>query len=166
MEHEVTLEEMLAAREQRASRQQQMIHRTGCPIICFMLNVPGPVKTSDALQRAFAIGVQRIREQLRMADIPFREERTCMEQTGYEYYVAADCAAGKLKWLMVRIEEADTLGRLFDIDVLSENGQKLNRVTPRTCLLCGREAHACARSRAHSLDELHQAVQNILGGIA
>lgn len=166
MGHEVALEEMLAARERRADRQQQMIRRTGWPVICFMLNIPGPVKTSDMLRRAFEIGVQRIREQLRAADIPFREDQVCMEKTGYEYYVAADCAAGKLKWLMVRIEEADQLGRLFDIDVLGMNGKKLNRVTPRACLICGNEAHACARSRAHSLDALHQAVQSILCGIA
>ena len=62
--------------------------------------------------------------------------------------------AVKIKKLMTTMEETHILGRLFDIDVLDANGQKLSRDMPRRCLLCDKQAQICARSRRHSVSEL------------
>ena len=58
------------------------------------------------------------------------------------------------------------LGRLFDIDVLDAGGKKLSReglgLPPRKCLLCEQPAHACARSRTHTVMELTERIESIL----
>ena len=40
----VTLREMLAARENRAARQRQLLREYGDPLISFTMNLAGPVK--------------------------------------------------------------------------------------------------------------------------
>ena len=67
---------------------------------------------------------------------------------------------------MVQLEDADDLGRLLDLDVLTAPDVKLSRPVPRTCLLCGRQAQLCARSRAHSVEELSTRVRAILSEVA
>lgn len=47
MEQEVTLLEMLEAREARASRQREILDSLGCPVVSFTMNIPGPVKTDQ-----------------------------------------------------------------------------------------------------------------------
>ena len=37
-------------------------------------------------------------------------------------------------------------------------------VPARRCLLCAEEAHACGRSRAHSLQQLQKAIEEIIHG--
>ena len=56
----VALGEMLDARERRAAAQREMIERHGLPLVSFTLNVPGPVKDSALLRRAFDEGLQQI----------------------------------------------------------------------------------------------------------
>lgn len=52
---------------------------------------------------------------------------------------------------MVAIEEADALARLFDIDVIGMDGEKLTRGAERRCIVCGGPVTACARSRRTAL---------------
>ena len=47
----VALEEMLAAREARAWRQQFFLQKYHAPLLSFTLNIPGPVKTNPVLRR-------------------------------------------------------------------------------------------------------------------
>ena len=60
------------------------------------------------------------------------------------------------------------LGRLMDIDVLSAPGQHVSRTTlgqaPRKCLVCGGMAAACTRSRAHPVEQLIAAIDDLLEG--
>ena len=63
---------------------------------------------------------------------------------------------------MTRLEDEDDLGRLLDLDGLTAEGRKLSRPTPRTCLLCSRQAQLCARSRTHTVEELSERVRAIL----
>lgn len=43
---EVTLLEMLEAREKRATRQRELLGVFGKTMICFTMNIAGPVKTA------------------------------------------------------------------------------------------------------------------------
>ena len=45
--HEVTVPEMLAARDHRVEQQRDFIARFHHPVICFMLNIPGPHKVGE-----------------------------------------------------------------------------------------------------------------------
>ena len=40
---EVTLEEILRTREERVIRQQEFLSQYNCPLICFTMNIAGPV---------------------------------------------------------------------------------------------------------------------------
>jgi hypothetical protein len=65
------------------------------------------------------------------------------------------------EWLKI-FEEADDLGRLFDIDVINTDGSKLSRNTARRCLICDSTVQLCARNRTHTAKELyHRAIQII-----
>ena len=53
MEQEVTLEQMLEARERRVQRQRTLLDRYGQSLICLTMNVAGPVKNSLLIRRGF-----------------------------------------------------------------------------------------------------------------
>ncbi len=77
-----------------------------------------------------------------------------------------DSPAQQIKNLTVEIEESSKFGRLLDLDVLRKDGSKVSRgdlsLSPRRCLLCGRPAAECSRSRAHSVTALQTAAQLFL----
>ena len=159
---EITLQEMLDARERRAFRQRALLRETGRPLISFCMNIPGPVKDSPLIRRGYEEGARRLGAALKQSGIPVlcREER--LAPTGPELLLAADAPAETLKALCLEIEEQDALGRLFDMDVIAPDGRKLDRETPRCCIVCGRPGKECASRRSHSVDELQHAVREIL----
>lgn len=163
---EVKLYEMLEARERRADQQKLLLARYHCPVICFMLNIPGPVKVCAQWEKAFEYGMEQIMQMLGEQKIPIMHSQTIRLQTGYELYVVADCGAQRLKDLCCHIEDESELGRLYDVDVIGTDGYKKSRdimgIPPRKCLLCSAEAHTCARSRRHSVEELTQRIDQII----
>lgn len=164
--NEVQLYEMLEAREQRANQQKLLLARYHCPVICFMLNIPGPVKVCAQWEKVFVRGMEQIMKMLEEQQIPVLYSQSIRPKTGYELYVVADCEAQRLKKLCCAIEDGSELGRLYDVDVIGTDGYKKSRgfmgIPPRKCLLCGREAHVCARSRRHSVEELIQRIGQII----
>lgn len=42
---EVTLAEILQSREDRVRKQQELLQEYSCPLICFTMNIAGPIKT-------------------------------------------------------------------------------------------------------------------------
>lgn len=150
----VALPEMLARREARAAEQAELLARWHAPLISFCLNIPGPVKTTPALRRLFDDGLAQIHARLARNGYAIRAEQERHAATGDECLLAAAGDAAALKEQMTSIEDAHPLGRLFDIDVIDAASEKLSRPAPRLCLLCGRQAQDCARSRRHSVEEL------------
>lgn len=71
-----------------------------------------------------------------------------------------------LKRLCIQLEDVHPLGRLFDYDVLNQDGEAVHResvgATQRTCLICDEPAHACARSRRHNLLELLALIEQMI----
>ena len=47
---QLTLEEVLAAKEARQERQQALRLRTALPLVSITLNIPGPIKDSEVLR--------------------------------------------------------------------------------------------------------------------
>ncbi|MCR5575805.1 MAG: citrate lyase holo-[acyl-carrier protein] synthase [Oscillospiraceae bacterium] len=159
---EITLAEMLDAREARALRQQELLREYRCPLVSFTLNIPGPVKDSPLIRRGYETGRARLEAALKAAgtEILRREEK--LAPTGPELLLAVDADAAAIKALCLAIEDWDALGRLFDLDVLAPDGEKLERTSPRRCLVCGRPGRDCASRRLHSVEELQRAVRRIL----
>ena len=115
--HEVTVPEMLAARDHRVELQRDFIARFHHPVICFMLNIPGPHKVGEDFYWAFETGLQRIGHILDQNGIRIEAEEKDVEVTGYVYYASVDAEAIRVKELMCLIEDADQLGRIFYIDL-------------------------------------------------
>lgn len=158
----VTLPELLAAREARVRTQEQLLTRHKVPLICFTMNIAGPVKTSPLICRGFRLGCRLLEQQLLRLKAPVLEQRCDEADTGCEAFYAVDLPAEELKEMTVELEEGTALGRLFDLDVLQPDGTKLGRPVERACLICGRPGRACARSRTHGVEELQAKTTELL----
>ncbi len=168
LNHEVTVPEMLMARDHRVDMQRELIDAFRDPVVCFMLNIPGPHKVDDDFLWAFDRGINSIKEAFRTHDIIINKEVREVVVTGCVYYASVHSDAIDIKKAMCEIEEADRIGRIFDIDVLRTDGSKVSReefdMGPRKCLMCEREAHICARNRSHTvkemIEEIHKIIEN------
>lgn len=165
---EVTLMQMLDARERRVWEQNETLAQFHKPIICFTMNIPGPVKDSPLIRKCFEYGVNRLEKA-----IP-AEKRLCsrirQEITGNEAIFACDMDAEEVKRICVGIEDDTPLGRLFDMDVLVPGGSKLDRELvgggSRDCIVCGAPGRGCASRRVHSVPELQRAAWDLMRNAA
>ena len=159
----ITLEQMLLARDRRASRQAALLSRYGRPVISFTMNIAGPVKDSPLIRYAFRSGLRQL-EALPCAQL-CRE--VIFEPTGPEALLVYETQDARLlKAFCIRLESKGEAGRLFDLDVLDANGEKLSRETGRTCLVCGGPVSVCSRSRAHGLEAITARTRAILEAFA
>ena len=53
--------------------------------------------------------------------------------------------------------------RVFHMDVIGTDGMKLSRPSYRKCLICDCQAQECARARRHSISEMQDKIEEILG---
>lgn len=166
MEREVTLMEMLEAREARVYQQDALREKYGVPVISFTLNIAGPVKDSPLIRRAFQYGLEHLEAGLRAAKLSVLDRLEHRAPTGCEALYAVDGTAQEIKVVCVSIENGSPLGRLFDMDVLDRDGRKLDRDEvgggPRNCIICGAPGKGCASRRVHTVEELQQATRRII----
>lgn len=152
---EAALQDILLAREQRVQTQQALLAQYQKPLLCFTMNIPGPVKLDRDVSIGFAVGNWMLKDALSGRLLHCQILR---KVTGCEGYYVVDMPARELKQLAMELEDTAPIGRLFDMDVWDADGRKLDRevmgADRRKCLLCDKDAYICARSRAHSLDEL------------
>ena len=152
---DVSLHEILDARETRVAYQRELIEKYQKPLVCFTMNIPGPIKLDRDISIGFFVGCRQLRDAF-AGKILFAEE--CRKNTGCEAYYIVDMPANEIKQLTVELEDADSVSRLFDMDVLDIGGAKISRESlgypRRQCLLCEKDAMICAGRRAHSLEDL------------
>ena len=152
---QVTVMDMAFAREKRVHRREKLMGM-GKTILSFTLNIPGEVKDTPVWRRVFMEGERRLCELVQPSYMKRWEEFT-----GWEGLYLCDRPPERVKAEMMILEETHPLGRLFDLDVFSEDGEKLSRPQYRRCFLCGRQAQVCARSRSHNVSELTAAAEKI-----
>ncbi len=166
MTHQITLPEMLNARERRVLRQRQLLAQYPMPMVCFTMNIAGPVKNSPLIQKGFALGKRYLTEQLDSLHIPCAHYEEINEATGNEACWLIDADPLLIKKITCAIEDNSEIGRLFDMDVLRPDGTKIDRAelgfSPRLCLVCGGPAKECARSRTHTVEQLQARTREIL----
>ncbi|MGL5437673.1 MAG: citrate lyase holo-[acyl-carrier protein] synthase [Lachnospiraceae bacterium] len=162
----VTLPEMMNAREQRQMLQQKMIADYQLPLISFTLNIAGPVKVFPLSVNAYEEGIRLIRRGCADWKLSIVHLEEVKEKTGYEALFSVDADPLKIKQMTISLETASNLGRLFDMDVIQLNGEKLSRwdsdAPGRRCLICDQEVFVCSRSRAHDVSELFQRTCEII----
>lgn len=159
----VSVDEMAACRERRAKRQEELLKENALPVISFTMNAAGPVKYSKALEICFNVGISELKKALSRFNAELVHEEYSVRKTGCEALLQYKGLNAKLiKAVAVKVEDAMSFSRLFDVDVIGTDGVKLVRPKPRKCLICSRPAAECARSRTHSLDELKEKTESLL----
>ena len=166
MPTQVSLMEMLDARERRVQHQQALLQQYHKPLICFTMNICGPVKDSPLIRRGFERGRQLLRQQFLRAKLTPLYQDARREATGCEAFYVLDADPLFIKKFTTDIEDATPLGRLFDMDVLCPDGRKVDReeihLPGRRCLICGGPAKVCSSRRVHTVAELQEKTTEIL----
>ena len=159
----VTLEQVLAARDRRAALQTELLGREkDAVLVCLTLNIAGEVKRTYLTAMLFERGMAAFDAlELNVAD-----SLVIDDVTGSEAFWLVRGDAETVKRQLEAIEDSFPAARLFDFDVLvSMQGmipRKLSRQEARKCLICGRPAAECARSRAHGLDAIRDVTWELL----
>lgn len=157
---EVSLSKILAAREQRVQRQAQLLRQYGMSLVCFTMNIAGPVKNSPLITQGFRLGQKMLADRF----VPEYEEEV-IDATGCTGYYVIDGDPKTIKLQVAQIEDSLPVGRLFDMDVIAPDG-KISReqigLPDRKCLLCDNDARVCGRSRAHSVEALQAETKRLL----
>jgi holo-ACP synthase len=163
---EVTLEEVLKNRERRVQLQRAAIESFSCPLLSVTLVNPGPVKDSSAARRQMFHALNALDSLIAKRGWTVLNREVRYDSTGPEALLVVDADVIELKKAATRLEDEHPMGRLWDLDTIDPVGGPVSRRTlgsaPRRCLLCGEDAHACARSRAHPLQELQKVIQEII----
>ncbi len=156
-------QEIMDSREKRAMRQRTLFstHHDAC-LISFTLNIPGPVKALPLYSQIHSEGMERLGRLFSKALVM---SQRLLLPTGDEGYLVLRGDGAEIKKTAVALEEGHPLGRIFDIDVRDSGGAQIGRenlgLSPRGCLICGREARFCAREQSHPLPELLMAIEQM-----
>jgi holo-ACP synthase len=153
----ISLDSMLSARETRVARQAAALARHGLPVLSVTLVMPGPVKDGMLPRRIMQAALGAVDACLSRERWPVIERRVEWLPTGPEALYTINAPAEALKLALVELENRHGLGRLWDLDVIGQQGAVSRGslgIAPRACLLCDQPAHACARSRRHELAAL------------
>lgn len=122
---EATLEQVLLARDRRVQRQRELL-RGGGTLLSFTMNIPGPVKNTALVRLAFRAAL----EALPRAWTPLHRELSS-GPAGPEALLLYDLPPETVKAACLRMEETQPIGRLYDLDVIGPDGEKLSRPTER-----------------------------------
>ena len=166
----VALDDILAARDARAARQQAMLAQGGV-LLSLTLVAPGAVKRSPLLDAIFAAALDAIRPLVDDA----RARIEAVDDSGHHALYLLDGDAREWKMRVIALENRAPLARLWDIDIIDRDGVAVSRrdlgLPPRRCLLCDDDAKTCARERRHDIAalqadiarryRLHQQAQSI-----
>ena len=162
----ITLEQLLKSRDERCARQAALMQAwPGRTLVCLTVVLPGPVKRDARSLKVAEAAVKAVREGLH----PVFQEQYDLE-TGFEGYFIVDGPLLEVKKACCRIEDGHPFGRLMDLDVLEPVGETVVPVSrervgepPRRCLLCDRPARECMRAHTHTICEIIQIIDKILG---
>lgn len=165
MNTEELIVKILEGKENRSSRQKELIKNYKNTLISFTLNIPGICKISDKYKLVFNEGVNLIEKKLKIENIKVIYSEKNERESGYEFFCIVNSPAIKIKKHMIKLEVNSILGRLFDIDVFSEKEELLSRanfnIGKRQCLICRKDAVICSRARTHTIEEIIESI-NIL----
>lgn len=162
-----TIENILASKDERVKFQSAVLQNNKqSTLIDMKMNIPGPIKNNDQLERLFDYGMQKFINQFQVFDSQYEVVKQWNRESGNEVFILSQLSGSAVKKNAINFEDNFNIGRLFDVDVLtSSRKQSLSRslfgYTPRKCFICDHPAKECARSRKHSVTELQSAISNL-----
>lgn len=168
------INDILDHREQRVKFQKKLLalfpQKT---LLVFSLNIPGPIKNNEAITDIFYSGQVAIKSLLKKINKEPLYTKVIDLPSGLDWFIVVEFPPYKLKSKLVTIEDEHPVGRLFDMDILYLKNDTLTQVSreelslsPRTCLICEKQAKNCARCRAHSVKDMQDKITQIYTRIA
>ena len=175
--------QLLDERERRWNTRLSLAGLYNCPVLSLTLNIPGPDKNLPGADAALGQLRAALCAAVEAAGGVVADECRLSGPDGPAWIAAVRMDAMALKELAVAVEETHVLGRLADADVLTAQGQPVNREhlaaaaaadaatrnggavqghAPRRCFLCARPASLCRREGRHSLEDLLAEVRRML----
>lgn len=164
---EISLEQMLAAREARAAYIKTLQKRfPGACVAVLTVVSPGPVKRSPNTIRLFEAGISAIARVIARNELIPLVFESHEKETGDEAYLVVKTEPGFLKMEFCKLEASAPYGRLWDMDVVKPNGTYICRedigFPERKCLVCGKAGRACYSRRLHTPEEVQTAVEKLM----
>ncbi len=162
----VSLEALLAAKENRAARQADWLTHYQQPIISLTLVTPGAVKNSQRYRNTMGVALQMCDQLLWQNGWQVLDRQVLWLPTGPEAMWCVAHQAPEIKAHCAALEQTHPLGRLWDLDVICPQAGHVGRLSlgrhMRRCLICDEPAHACSRSRKHPIDEVVACVEKMI----
>lgn len=136
-------------------------------LLSFSLNLAGPHKRGPLADFFFAAALTLLVDELSRRFGKLKEPLIRAGRAGAWALLEVPTDAQSCKAFCLELEDGLPAGLLWDLDVyVPETGQKLSRSTQgwaeRPCLICGRKVSFCARSRAHSWQELERESRRLM----
>ncbi|MDY3299715.1 triphosphoribosyl-dephospho-CoA synthase CitG [Limosilactobacillus reuteri] len=162
---------VLKNKDERVKIQNQLLKTNpSMTVVAAKLNIPGPIKNNKKIESFFIAGLNEFEKMLLDAGIVFISKKEWLDKkTGPERFYLVDTGAILVKEITSHFEELKPSYRLFDLDVLANDGGTIKSLSrsdvnqpARKCLICGRPAKECGRSRRHSVDELQEKVSQLV----
>ena len=123
--HAVSIPELLVSRDERQARQHAWLKRHPVPLVSFTVVAPGPIKDSEVTRRIFNHGVTALRALAAKQGWQIQEQAALVSASGPEGMLSIAAPARDLKLATIELEHSHPLGRLWDIDVLTPEGDIL-----------------------------------------
>lgn len=162
----VSLDALLSAKDNRAARQADWLTHYRKTVVSLTLVTPGEVKDSIRYRNSMRVALQACDQLLWRQGWSILDRQVLWLPTGPEAMWCVDYPASEVKALSAQLEQTHPLGRLWDIDVICPQqgpiGRKALGGAMRRCLLCDESAHACARSRRHSPEQVIARVEAMI----
>ena len=164
---------VLANKDHRAAVQRKLVAKyPEMTVVAAKLNIPGPIKNNQSIEEFFCDGLRQLEDQWRTGGTLFYQKEEWLDAgTGPERFYLVKAAAPTVKAATTAFDEAVPARRLFDLDVLVDQGGQVRPLSrtdagqpARRCFVCGRPAKECGRSRRHSVAELQAVVSRLING--
>ncbi|GHL76853.1 hypothetical protein ECZU34_46010 [Escherichia coli] len=143
--HAVSIPELLVSRDERQARQHVWLKRHPVPLVSFTV-VAGPIKDSEVTRRIFNHGVTALRALAAKQGWQIQEQAALVSASGPEGMLSIAAPARDLKLATIELEHSHPLGRLWDIDVLTPEGEILSRRDYSLPLPVVRAKRSCLRA--------------------
>lgn len=154
----LNLLDLLAAKEERAHRQEQLCQQFKQTLVSLTLNIPGANKTPTGSEQLLNWASRQLSFHFPLS---YRQKYPLV--TGFEILLVVNAPALAVKIFAQQLEETNDFCRLLDIDVFTNTYQRLSlRPQGRTCFFCNRPASLCIREQTHQLAELQTYSQALL----
>ncbi|WP_219952973.1 citrate lyase holo-[acyl-carrier protein] synthase [Dickeya zeae] len=164
----VSLDSLLAAKERRHARQQQLLALHRATVVSLTLVTPGAVKDSALYRRGMGAAVAAFNDLCLARGWGVPEQQLHWLETGAEAFWVITKDALSVKAAAIALEEQHPLGRLWDFDVFCPEEGSISRTLlahePRRCLLCDEPAHVCSRGQRHTLTAVVGRIESMLHG--